>query len=170
MHFLVQDLLLLRRCNILACVCIHQRQQRRVHGVPRISLQEEEDCELYNSVSSLSSFFQAQAATMTIAQAFNLAFQSWKENQEKEQDAATMNGNCISKKQTKSNETQTLESVKNKSFGNANCDTEVANIDETHLLIDLNSPGDTLEDKTTSAFLVKIDPDETKDMDDNFSR
>ena len=42
---------------------------------------------------------QAQAATMTIAQAFNLAFESWKDSQETDTDVIPVNGNCINKKQ-----------------------------------------------------------------------
>ena len=119
--------------------------------------------------------FQAQAATMTIAQAFNLAFQSWRDNQEKDKEAALMNGKCISQKEAKSVDNESLEkSVKEKTShpenGLSNKDSDEASLDEDDPLIDLNSPGDTLDDETPSPFLVDIATNDAKDMDKNFSK
>ena len=119
--------------------------------------------------------FQAQAATMTIAQAFNLAFESWKEQQENEKEAALMIGNCISEKERKAVNNKSLEKPMNEKesylenqFGNK--DNDKTSIDEDDPLIDLNSPADTLDDKTSPVFLVDIANNDTKDMDENFSK
>ena len=118
---------------------------------------------------------QAQAATMTIAQAFNLAFESWKDSQEKNKDAITLNGNCIIKKQINADEIKSEESFSNEKSSNSEKGRKDKNWDETSIkeqspLIDLSSPGDTLDDKTQSAFLVNIEDDETKEMNDEFSK
>ena len=119
--------------------------------------------------------FQAQAATMTIAQAFNLAFESWKEKQENEKETALINGNCISEKERKSVRNESLEKYVNEEasylenyFGNK--DNDKTSIEEDDLLIDLNSPADTLDDKTSPVFLVDIANNDTEDMDENFSK
>lgn len=117
----------------------------------------------------------AQAATMTIAQAFNLAFESWKDSQETDTDAIPVNGNCFNKKQTNSDEIKSDESFSNENSSNSekgcrNKNWEEMSIKEQSPLIDLNSPGDTLDDKTPSAFLVKIETDETEDMNEKFSK
>jgi len=113
----------------------------------------------------------AQAATMTIAQAFNLAFVSWKEVQEKEKDETIMNGKCISEKQTKSEESDCEECDLNEKFCNSeygcvNTGCDEVCVKELNLLIDLDSPGDSLDDK----FLVNIETDKSRDMDKEFSK
>jgi len=114
----------------------------------------------------------AQAATMTIAQAFNLAFESWKESQEKKKDALCVNGNCLNN--SIENDSDEV-SVKHK-FSEATCQKEKEftgqNFGEKdeNLLIDLNSPADTLDVKTPKDFLIKIETEETEDMDANFSK
>jgi len=117
----------------------------------------------------------AQAATMTIAQAFNLAFESWKEKQESENEIALINGHCISEKEKKSVRNESLEKNLNEEasylenyFGNK--DNDKTSIEEDDLLIDLNSPADTLDDKTSPVFLVDIVNNDTEDMDENFSK
>ena len=123
----------------------------------------------------LTFMFQAQAATMTIAQAFNLAFESWKEKQENEKEVALMNGNCISENERKSVNNESLEKHVNEKdsylenqFGKK--DNDKTCIDEDDPLIDLNSPADTLDDETSPVFLVDIANNDTKDMDENFSK
>ena len=119
--------------------------------------------------------FQAQAATMTIAQAFNLAFQSWRESQEKDkEETMLMNGNCISEKD-KSAENELLgkcvnEKTNDMKNAHGNKAYDETSIDEEDLLIDLNSPGDTLDNKTASTVLVNIGINDTQDMDENFSK
>ena len=107
------------------------------------------------------------AATMTIAQAFNLAFESWKDSHEKDNDSISLNESCINKKQTNLDEVNLDESFSNENSSNSEKGCKDKNWDETNIyeqspLIDLNSPGDTLDDKTPSAFLVKIGADETE--------
>jgi len=117
----------------------------------------------------------AQAATMTIAQAFNLAFQSWRESQEKDkEETMLMNGNCISEKD-KSAENELLRKCVNEKTNDmknahGNKAYDETSIDEEDLLIDLNSPGDTLDNKTASTVLVNIGNNDTQDMDENFSK
>ena len=112
---------------------------------------------------------------MTIAQAFNLAFESWKESQEKKKDALCVNGNCLNN--SIENDSDEV-SVKHK-FSEATCQKEKdftgQNFGENfekdeNLLIDLNSPADTLDVKTPKDFLIKIETEETEDMDANFSK
>jgi len=116
----------------------------------------------------------AQAATMTIAQAFNLAFESWKQNQGKEKEDAFLNGKSISKSEQSCNENESQEHFMKLRLNDgkndpANKDSDETSNDEDDL-IDFNSPGDTLDDKTSSALLVNIETEETKDMDENFSK
>ena len=92
---------------------------------------------------------------MTVAQAFNLAFSSWKDNQEKKKE----NGNrkCDHPSSIKLNKQSCTE-----------------NSEDENLLIDLRSPGDTLEDKTlTKTVLLRIDSRDTEheeDMDHSFAK
>ena len=55
--------------------------------MPCLPGEETENCEQVQSISdnnNIFALFQAQAATLTIAQAFNLAFDRWKEKSEEE--------------------------------------------------------------------------------------
>ena len=108
---------------------------------------------------------------MTIAQAFNLAFVSWKAVQEKEKDETNMNGKCISERQTKYEESECEESDLNEKFCNSeygcvNIGCDEVCVKELNLLIDLDSPGDSLDEK----FLVNIETDKSRDMDKEFSK
>ena len=67
--------------------------------------------------------FQAQAASMTVAQAFNLAFVSWKDTQEKKKESVKVNENVASVPQPQQSEAE----------------------GEERLLIDLRSPGASLD-------------------------
>ena len=67
--------------------------------------------------------FQAQAASMTVAQAFNLAFVSWKDTQEKKKESVKVNENVASVPQPQQSEAEA----------------------EERLLIDLRSPGASLD-------------------------
>ena len=97
-----------------------------------------------------------------MAQAFNLAFSSWRENQEKQRE----NGNTAATPcdQHSSSATKVKPSPASR---------EISQEDES-LLIDLRSPGDSLEDKTlATAFLVRLDSkdnDQEEDMDLSFAK
>ena len=99
---------------------------------------------------------------MTVAQAFNLAFASWKESQGRRKS-------CVHQK------SDSCDICVN--------DENIAHEDGTEgesekLLIDLSSPGDTLQDKSfpfpanTPKLLIKIDSKDTnfdEEMDESFS-
>ena len=107
---------------------------------------------------------------MTIAQAFNIAFDSWKETQEKEkEDIVTIFKNCKIKEQTKSDENDSDETTQSANGYYTNKDCDEPYIVEQNFLIDLSSPGDSLDDKTSSASLVNIETNKTEDMDEKFS-
>ena len=102
---------------------------------------------------------QAQAASLTVAQAFNLAFSSWRENQEKK----TENGNTA----VTSCDQHSSCSVKVKP---SPASREISEEAEESLLIDLRSPGDSLEDKTlATAFLVRLDSKEDYQEEEDLS-
>ena len=99
---------------------------------------------------------------MTVAQAFNLAFASWKDSQERRKSSVQQQTEncdiCIGDEKCEEDRTETDSSEK--------------------LLIDLSSPGDTLQDKSfphpanTPKLLIKIDSkdaDFDEDMDNSFS-
>ena len=96
---------------------------------------------------------------MTVAQAFNLAFSSWKEKQEKTREAVDSD---------KCDPAPPVCSIKSKNKSS----TETSHHD--NLLIDLRSPGDALEDKTLGeAVLVRLDSrdvDQDEDMDVTFAK
>merc|ERR1719264_1961287 len=97
----------------------------------------------------------AQAASLTVAQAFNLAFTSWKDNQEKKDSDKEKN-------------------VSNPSSIKLSLETCPNNVADENLLIDLRSPGDPLEDKTfPPTVLINIDADhdhqDNQDMDRRFA-
>ena len=130
----------------------------------RLPLQKEKNC---NALLLLYfTFFtfkpQAQAASLTVAQAFNLAFSSWRENQEKKKE----NGNSAV---TPCDQPRSCSMKFKHTAG-----TEISEEEES-LLIDLRSPGDSLEDKTLStAFLVRLDTKDDnqhqEDMDLSFAK
>ena len=134
----------------------------------RLPLQEEKNCTAGLSYYQSSIVkIQAQAASLTVAQAFNLAFSSWKENQEKKNE----NGNNSSAAPPLTCCDQpTSCSIKAKRPASR----EISEEDES-LLIDLRSPGDSLEDKTlaATAFLVRLDSkddNQQEDMDLSFAK
>lgn len=100
---------------------------------------------------------------MTVAQAFNLAFASWKDSQERRKSVVQQQkeGCDICMKDDKNFEEDRTETDSSEK-----------------LLIDLSSPGDTLQDKSfpfpanTPKLLIKIDSKDTDwdaDMDKSFS-
>jgi len=101
----------------------------------------------------------AQAATMTIAQAFNLAFREWKNSQEKTKEDA-------SKEKPPSDTTSEHEMFLKMKHTTTNGE----HVDDQKLLIDLNSPGDGLEDDSASKSLVQIDISDTDEMNEEFSK
>ena len=111
--------------------------------------------------------FQAQAASMTVAQAFNLAFASWKDTQEKKKDSLP-NTKVVNKcDEQQSSIKMTLEM--NETSGRGGEDLE-----EENLLIDLRSPGDTLDNLFPANLLVKIDSkdvqEDSYEMDKTFGK
>lgn len=108
----------------------------------------------------------AQAASLTVAQAFNLAFSSWKDNQERK----TENGNSAVAVTCCDQPSSCSIKVKP-----SPASREISEEAEESLLIDLRSPGDSLEDKTlATAFLVRLDSKEDyqqeEDMDLSFAK
>ena len=94
---------------------------------------------------------------MTVAQAFNLAFSSWKEKQEKTRE--------------------TVSSDLAKCDPHSDCSIKLkhkSSSDHDTLLIDLRSPGDSLEEKTLAeGVLVRLDSkdsDHEEDMDLTFAK
>jgi len=107
----------------------------------------------------------AQAASMTVAQAFNLAFASWKDTQEKKKESL-QNTKVVNKcDEQQSSIKMTLEM-------NQTSDRE--DLEEENLLIDLRSPGDTLDNLFPSNLLVKIDSkdvqEDSYEMDKTFAK
>ena len=127
---------------------------------------------------------QAQAATMTIAQAFNLAFERWKDAQEEKKDAqeekkdqhVTLNGNLPTLQGNSSNSNKIPDSPSNAIQHTCEItehDEEIDKNDDIHeenLLIDLNSPGDTLDSDIPKIFPLGLDISHKEDMDKRFSR
>ena len=109
--------------------------------------------------SCRSESFQAQAATMTIAQAFNLAFREWKNSQEKTKEDAPEEKPSAD---TTSEHEMFLKMKDTTSNGE--------HVGDQKLLIDLNSPGDGLEDDSASKSLVQIDISDTDEMNEEFSK
>ena len=167
---LLQDQLLLCGCPLLPRLCIYCSQQGRDNGVSRLSLQEEKNCILPLLLSgtyfNILNTIQAQAASLTVAQAFNLAFSSWKDNQERK----TENGNSAVAVTCCDQPSSCSIKVKP-----SPASREISEEAEESLLIDLRSPGDSLEDKTlATAFLVRLDSKEDyqqeEDMDLSFAK
>ena len=97
--------------------------------------------------------FQAQAASMTVAQAFNLAFVSWKDTQEKKKESVKVNENVASVPQPQQSEAE----------------------GEERLLIDLRSPGASLDTGLVQQ-LAKLEAEQRgegeadTEMDQSFAR
>ena len=97
--------------------------------------------------------FQAQAASMTVAQAFNLAFVSWKDTQEKKKESVKVNENVASVPQPQQSEAE----------------------GEERLLIDLRSPGASLDTGLVQQ-LAKLEAEQKgegegdTEMDQSFAR
>ena len=121
--------------------------------------------ELLQTVLLYQNPFQAQAASMTVAQAFNLAFASWKDTQDKKKESL-QNTKVVNKcDEPQSSIKMTLEM--NQTPG---CE----DLEEENLLIDLRSPGDILDNVFPTNFLVKIDSkdvqEDTYEMDQSFGK
>jgi len=103
----------------------------------------------------------AQAASLTVAQAFNLAFSSWTNDQKNKNE----NGNSAV---TPCDQTTSCSIKVKHTVGR-----EISEEDES-LLIDLRSPGDSLEDKTlATAFMVRLNPkddNQKEGMDLSFAK
>jgi len=103
----------------------------------------------------------AQAASLTVAQAFNLAFATWKDNQERKKSIVTDDN---------SNESDETDGV--------NLTLEICpktQDDQDNLLIDLRSPADTLDQETFHQhLLVRLDSRDgvavDMEMDETFSK
>lgn len=94
----------------------------------------------------------AQAASMTVAQAFNLAFVSWKDTQEKKKESVKVNENVASVPQPQQ--------------------SEAGAEGEERLLIDLRSPGDSLDTGLVQE-LVRLEAEQREpdtEMDQSFAR
>ena len=126
--------------------------------MPRLPLQEAENCATRRGiyVRKLNILtFQAQAASMTVAQAFNLAFVSWKDTQEKKKESVKVNENVASVPQPQQ--------------------SEAGAEGEERLLIDLRSPGDSL-DTGLAQELVRLEAEQRgegepdTEMDQSFAR
>ena len=102
---------------------------------------------------------------MTIAQAFNLAFQEWKDAKDK-----TNNEDTLDNKLENANLEGKTSATKDSESSKKTSPTEDLT-DEQNPLIDLNSPGDDLNvTASTDVTLVEIDIDDTNDMNDKFSK
>ena len=102
---------------------------------------------------------------MTVAQAFNLAFASWKDTQEKKKDSL-QNTKVVNKcDEQQSSIKMTLE---------MNHTAVSEDLEEENLLIDLRSPGDTLDNFFPANLLVKIDSkdiqEDSYEMDKTFGK
>ena len=106
---------------------------------------------------------------MTIAQAFNLAFESWKDTREE-----------TKKEEKDDNERDVEEEVavngkvilsnNNNEGGGKTCESSVC-VNDQRPLIDLDSPRETLDEKTFPACLLKkTEDEELGNMNEYFSR
>lgn len=115
----------------------------------------------------------AQAATMTIAQAFNLAFDSWKESKENNKEESPINDKIVNESYVNFVDESSEDFLAKQAVLQTTPDCTKENSKtiekEENFLIDLSSPGDSL-DVPQHQFLFKIKTEEIEEMDAKFSK